>query len=138
MIYFCAQKNRRELIVQQTALNGIDYLEVLVDPAGANVVTVTLDQAGDFSTYTFALVAGAGTTDPPAGIDSQLASIDFSFKAGCPTPADCQPATCGPPVLASAPDINYLAKDYNGFLQVMLDRLAVLMPAWTETPSLRA
>jgi len=86
MIYFCAQKNRRELIVQQTALNGIDYLEVLVDPAGANVVTVTLDQAGDFSTYTFALVAGAGTTDPPAGIDSQLASIDFSFKAGCPRP----------------------------------------------------
>jgi len=175
MIYFCAQKNRRELIVQQTALNGIDYLEVLVDPAGAtqlavtflipaialsldtsmisitggapvtavsmtaataqepNVITITLDQAGDFSTYTFALVAGAGTTDPPAGIDSQLASIDFSFKAGCRTPADCQPVTCGPPVLASAPDINYLAKDYNGFLQVMLDRLAVLMPGRTET-----
>ena len=175
MIYSCAQENRRELIVQQTALNGIDYLEVLVDPDGAtqlaitflnpatalsldtsmisitgatpvqakgvgaataqepNVITVTLDQAGDFSTYTFALVAGAGTTDPPAGIDSQLASIDFSFKAGCPAPADCQPVSCCPPVLPRLPDINYLAKDYDGFLQVMLDRLAVLMPGWTET-----
>ena len=34
---------------------------------------------------------------------------------------------------AAPPDINYLAKDYNGFRQVMLDRLAVLAPGWTET-----
>ena len=29
MIYLCAQKNRRELVLAQTKLNGIDYLEVL-------------------------------------------------------------------------------------------------------------
>ena len=178
MIYFCAQKNRRELVLAQNKLNGIDYLEVVevpgspgcgtqltvtflnpatslsfdqgqisitggspvqatgVTPATARdptEVTVTLDQTGDFSTYTFALVAGTGTTDPPDGIDPQLASVDFSFKAGCSLPADCQPVTCCPPALLSPPDINYLAKDYNGFLQVMLDRLAVLMPGWTET-----
>jgi hypothetical protein len=175
MIYFCAQKNRRELVLAQKSLNGIDYLEVLGSPGcgkqlavtflddatslslgtnqisitgGApvlatsitaataeepNVVTVELDRTGDFSTYTFALVAGTGSTDPPGSIDPQLASIDFSFKAGCPAPADCQPVSCGPAAPARPPDINYLAKDYNGFLQVMLDRLAVLVPEWTET-----
>jgi Baseplate J-like protein len=98
------------------------------DPA---VVTVGLDRTGDFSTYTFALASGSA---PPAGIDPQLASVDFSFKAGCPTPADCGGGcTCGAGALARAPDINYLAKDYNGFLQTMLDRLAVLLPGWTET-----
>jgi hypothetical protein len=175
MIYSCGQENRRELVLQQAGLNGIDYLEVLGSPGcgtqlavtfvkdatslplgtsmisitgGApvqavgvtaataqdpTVVTVGLDQTGDFSTYTFALVTSSDNPDPPAGIDPQLACIEFSFKAGCPMPADCQPVTCCPPALASPPDINYLAKDYNGFLQVMLDRLAVLLPGWTET-----
>ena len=101
--------------------------------ADRTLITINLDQTGDFSTYTFTLVADPGSIDPPAGIDPQLATIDFSFKAGCPTPADCQPVSCCPPTPTIAPDINYLAKDYNGFLQVMLDRLAVLTPAWTET-----
>ncbi len=173
MIYFCAQKNRRELVLKHAGLNGIDYLEVLVSPGGGtqlavtflkdatsltlgpslisitggarvkvlsvtgpahdpNVVIVNLDQAGDFSTYTLALVADPCTTDPPDGIDPQLASVDFSFKAESATPVDCRPTTCSPPALARPPDINYLAKDYNGFLQVMLDRLAVLTPGWAE------
>jgi hypothetical protein len=175
MIYFCAQKRRRELVQQRAGLNGIDYLEVLGSPGcgtqlavvflkdvtslsldtsmisitgGAPVqavnvtaattqdptgVVVDLDQTGDFAAYTFALVAGPGITDPPEGIDSQLASVDFSFKAGCPSPADSQPVACYPPALADPPDINYMAKDYGGFLQVITDRLAVLMPGWTET-----
>ena len=178
MIYFCAQKNRRALVLQST-LNGIDYLEVLGDPGcgkdlavtflhdpgplkltpdnfaitGGVLVTIDrknphpiepskdeqftlilhLDGTGDFSTYTLAIVAGPNVSDPPAGLDPQLSSVDFSFKAGCPTPADCLPNTCCPIVPQSPPDINYLAKDYDGFRQVMLDRLAVLSPNWTET-----
>ena len=31
------------------------------------------------------------------------------------------------------PDINYLAKDYASFRQLILDRLGVIMPAWSET-----
>ena len=30
------------------------------------------------------------------------------------------------------PPINYLAKDFPGFVQVMLDRMSLLAPAWTE------
>ncbi len=56
------------------------------------VVTVDLDQTGDFSTYTFALVAAPGIDDPPDGIRSgSCRASSFSFKAGCPTPADCLP-----------------------------------------------
>jgi uncharacterized phage protein gp47/JayE len=175
VIYFCAQKNRREKVLQVAGLNGIDYLEVLgppgcgrqlavtflkdatslaltpanitvtgdttlqvvsIDPATVAdplVVTINLDKTGDFAPYTFAIVAGAGITDPPDGIDPQLASVTFSFKAGCPSPADCLPVQCCPSPLAAPPDINYLAKDYDGFRQVMLDRLAVTTPTWTET-----
>lgn len=104
-----------------------------------NVITVQLNQTGDFAPYTLSLravqVSDDGTIvptqDPPDGLDSVLSTVSFSFKAGCPTPADClmpsQPQPPPPP-----PDVNYLARDYDGFRQVMLDRLAVLAPAWTE------
>ncbi len=179
MIYFCSQKNRRALVLQKHALNGIDYLEVskgadgcgkqllitmLKDArnltlslsqvqitggteasqvtvasvtvgtaAAPKVVTVQLNQSGDFSTYTLSLVANPSTTDPPEGLDPQLSTVTFSFKAGCPTLADCLPCNCCPPDTTPEPDINYLAKDYGGFRQVMLDRMAVLAPAWKET-----
>jgi len=98
-----------------------------------NVVTVALNQPGDFSTYTLSLVADPSTTDPPAGFDQPLSTVCFSFKAGCPTTADCLPCNCCPPDLTPPPDINYMAKDFGGFRQVMLDRMSVLAPAWTET-----
>ncbi len=101
--------------------------------AAPRVITVEVDKSGDFSTYTLALVAGAGIIDPPPGLDPQLSTLSFSFKAGCPTLADCLPNNCCPPRLSPEPDINYLAKDFGGFRQVMLDRMAVLAPAWRET-----
>jgi hypothetical protein len=113
-----------------------------ITPATAQnpyIVTVRLDKTGDFAPYTLRLaavqVATDGTVtvtpDPPTGLDPVLSTVAFSFKAGCPSPADCLPAsTAAPP--PSAPNINYLARDYDGFRQVMLDRLAVLAPAWTE------
>ena len=41
MIYFCAQKNRRELVPKHAGLNSIDYLEVLVSPGGGTQLAVT-------------------------------------------------------------------------------------------------
>jgi hypothetical protein len=101
--------------------------------AAPKVVTVQLNQSGDFSTYTLSLVAKPSTTDPPDGLDPQLSTVTFSFKAGCPTVADCLPCNCCPPDTTPEPDINYLAKDYGGFRQVMLDRMAVVAPAWSES-----
>jgi hypothetical protein len=97
------------------------------------VVTIQLDQSGDFSPYTLRLVAAPGADDPPDGIDPALSEVTFSFKAGCPSIGDCLDDGCCPPNLPPEPDINYLAKDYLGFRQVMLDRMAVLTSTWTET-----
>ena len=96
------------------------------------LLTIELDQPGDFSTYTLTLIADTATADPPVGIDPQLASIDFSFKANCPTVSDCLATTCCPPEQHIEPDINYLAKDYESFRQVIIDRMAVLCPTWSE------
>lgn len=110
-------------------ITGIRILEV--DPVAApnpeqdDYLVVLVDRAGDFSTYTLNLVG-------VAGIDPFYASTSFSFKVGCPSDLDCKPACgCEPPVL-DEPQINYLAKDYGSFRQVILDRLALLVPGWTE------
>ncbi|HEX3350153.1 MAG TPA: hypothetical protein VHS58_18845 [Acetobacteraceae bacterium] len=175
MVYFCAQRNRRTLVLATPPLNGIDYLEAadaadqtvllltfLRDPAplglgpaqiviaggenvtGIQVLSVTIetdrpdtlriqvDRAGDFSAYALSLRADDTTAEPPPGVDPALSQVAFSFKAGCPVSADCLPILCCPAPAVAEPDINYLAKDYPGFVQVMLDRMAVLAPGWTE------
>jgi hypothetical protein len=58
--------------------------------------------------------------------------VSFSFKVACPSHFDCKtPRIC----LAEPkkePEIDYLAKDYASFRQLILDRLAVLAPQWRE------
>jgi len=107
---------------------------VSVQPAVGVPATLrmTVDKAGDFSTYSLLLRANNATTEPPVNVDPALAVIEFSFKAGCPVSGDCNPVVCCPPPFVDAPDINYLAKDYPSFVQIMLDRMAVLVPDWTE------
>ncbi|MGE3154227.1 MAG: putative baseplate assembly protein [Nitrospiraceae bacterium] len=113
---------------------GVRVTEIRVVRATAigNVFTVVVDQPGDFSRYTLQLVAGPGETSPPAGFDPQLAVLSFSFKVACPTDLDCRTEDVCPPEPMEKPDINYLAKDYASFRRIMLDRLALLAPEWTE------
>jgi hypothetical protein len=96
-------------------------------------VTLQLDQPGDFSRYTLRLVDAANRQQPPAGFDQLLAAVEFSFKAGCPTDYDCRPeALACPPELSPEPDLDYLARDFNSYRQLMLDRISQLSPAWRE------
>jgi hypothetical protein len=100
--------------------------------AQGHVLTVEVEPAGDFSAYLLRLVASPGGDDPPPGIDPALAAIVFSFKADCPSPFDCRtPHECVPES-QPAPHIDYLAKDYESFRRLMLDRLSALLPQWTE------
>lgn len=80
---------------------------------------------GDFSPYTLRLV------DVP-GLDPLFAEVSFSFKAGCPTEFDCEPERARPPGPLSEPEIDYLARDYSSFRRLILDRMAAIMPEWTE------
>ena len=106
--------------------------------ASANVLVVVVAEPGDFSTYTLRLVRDAervrerGTDhdsefkEPPHGFDPVLSAVDFSFKAACPSDFDCRTERVCPSEPKKEPDINYLAKDYSSFRQLMLDRMAVL------------
>lgn len=105
------------------------------DPDQDDCLTVFVDRPGDFSTYTLRLVEAVldrpGTT-PLAGFDPRYAGIPFSFKVNCPSELDCAAATPCPTEPSITPEINYLAKDYASFRQLILDRLALLMPDWRE------
>jgi hypothetical protein len=87
---------------------------------------------GDFSRYTLHLRAGSGSDQPPGGFDPRLSEIDFSFKVECPSDFDCAATQPCPPQPAAKPDIDYLAKDYTGFRRLMLDRMNLLAPGWSE------
>lgn len=132
-------KNATSLVLtpQNISLSGDTALQVTgISPAtNADPLTITvqLSGSGDFSPYTLTLVQSQTNNDPPAGIDPQLNTVTFSFKAGCPTPVDCRQTQCCPSNLATPPDIHYLARDYDNFRQAMLDRISVLVPSWTET-----
>ena len=178
--YHCGTPRRLQLIKEQSALNGLDYLEIAnaaqtqlrvvfahplpgqpgeVPPApplldrgnfrieggertrgiqvvglatNGNEALITVDRAGDFSTYTLRLVADATLPEslPPPGFDPWLAVIDFSFKVECPSDFDCAAEVpCDEPELVE-PELNYLAKDYESFRRLLLDRMALLMPDW--------
>ncbi len=92
-----------------------------------------VDKPGDFSTYTLRLVKkDAQDNQPPDGFDQILSAIDFSFKVDCHSDFDCLPKRICPTEPQPQPDINYLAKDFASFRQLMLDRMALLMPQWKE------
>ncbi len=102
-----------------------------------DVLVVHVDTPGDFSTYSLRLVHADGSGQisdrPLEGLDPLLAAVDFSFKVECPTDFDCQAASACPTEPPVQPEINYLAKDYASFRQLMLDRLATLMPGGRES-----
>ncbi|MFZ4506499.1 MAG: baseplate J/gp47 family protein [Fimbriimonas sp.] len=104
----------------------------LVHVNGSQVVTLKTKGASDFSSYQFQLVRSSGDNVPPPGFDPELSSVEFSFKAACPSDFDCVSPGFEGAELGSTPAIDYLSKDYESFRRLMLDRLSVTMPQWTE------
>jgi len=105
------------------------------DPELGECMHIELDKAGDFSTYKLCLVEvenGRPTRKPFKGLDPRYSCIELSFKVDCPGDLDCKDEQSCPPEPERAPDTNYLAKDYASFRQLILDRLALLIPDWRE------
>jgi len=176
-VYVCCDQRRRDAI-RSSALNGVDYLEVVdsdapsaaerqrilrvhflkppappgLTPANVvisggdrikgvradgvsydgNTVVVHLNAYGDYSPYRLQFVAATGSTFNLASLDPQLSFVDFSFKVECPSEFDCKAEFAPGSVVPTAPQIDYLARDYASFRQLMLDRLAVRAPQWRE------
>ncbi|CAN5364475.1 putative baseplate assembly protein [soil metagenome] len=114
-----------------TRVTGIRVIGVMAGPV-AHSLQLTLDAAGDYSPYRLVTRLGAVNDTIPPFLDPMLASVDFSFKAECPSPFDCADPDAPPRPRDFGPPIDYLAKDYDSFRQLMLDRMAVSLPGWTE------
>lgn len=119
---------------------GIVVTDAWIEPAEADdlddEMIVIVDRPGDYSTYRLEIVdldeKGRRTGKLPVDFDPRYAGIDFSFKTDCggdQDPADVP--SCPEPAFA-APAISYLAKDYQTFRQLILDRMALTAPEWTE------
>lgn len=94
------------------------------------VLTIRVDRPGDFSAYR--LVLGERDGGPVADLDPLLSTVEFSFKVACPSGFDCGTGCRCVPEPLDEPEIDYLALDYASLRQLMLDRMAVIAPAWQE------
>jgi hypothetical protein len=114
---------------------GVRITDVRVDAVvstAADVITLSTNRAGDFSAYTVRVVTSPVVDEAPEGFDPLLAEVPFSFKIHCESDFDCAEREACPPPIVPTPYINYLARDYATFRQLILDRLAVVMPDWRE------
>ena len=106
------------------------------DPEHHDCLRIEVDRAGDFSCYKVCLYEvdddGLTTNEPLKGFDPRYACAEFSFKGECPSDLDCENESVCLPVVTPAPEINYLAKDYSSFRQLIFDRLSMVMPDWQE------
>lgn len=108
-------------------ITGIDVLAVApaTDDSGVDHLEVTVDQAGDFSPYVLRI-------DAPGVLDPVYDHKQFGFKVGCPSDFDCADEPACPPAPRDTPVIDYLAKDYASFRQLLIDLIPAKVPEWTE------
>lgn len=104
-------------------IRGIGVTAVTVD--GEDLV-LTVSEEGDFSRYTLAI------DDDLPGYDPALRAIQFSFKVHCDTGGDCAPDDLGQGTARREPRLDYLARDYESYRRMLLDRLAVTAPDFTD------
>ena len=101
-------------------------------PNSDRLLLVRTDTYGDYSTYRLCLVRSSTDPAPPDNFDPILSCVDFSFKIECMGDFDCKTVIKCPQEYIPEPLIDYQAKDYASFRQLMLDRLLVIMPDWKE------
>lgn len=92
---------------------------------GRHRVRLLLDRPGDESTYRLRALG--------RGFHAARNRTDFGFGATVhpSTPSGPPPSPAVPP-LRRAPAIDYLAKDYDSFRRLLLERLSLTLPQWTE------
>lgn len=92
-------------------------------------LTVRVARRGDFSVYTLALRRNGA---PPPQFDGPLSSIPIGFRRECDQPFDCEAEAVEDSTELDSAPIDYLARDYEGFRRLMIDRFGALVPGWTE------
>ena len=106
-------------------VDGIDELP--------RTLVVRTAASGDFSRYTLAIVAELRQRRSARGLRSDALAASTSPSRSSARRTSTALRRCPARRRRSpAPRIDYLAKDYAGFRRLMLDRLSLLVPGWTE------
>lgn len=121
-------------------IRDIAVVSLRVRPPGdtddEECLELTLDRAGDPSDYQVCVIElderGRPTGRPYPGFDVRYQCVGFRFTVDCPSPLDCAPGDDCPPPDDAEPLIDYLVRDYEGFRRLLLDRMALLVPDWSE------
>jgi predicted phage baseplate assembly protein len=121
-------------------IRGIEVTDVHLcvndDPELEDRVRLTVDHPGDLSTYRLCVVEagpdGRPGDEPYRGFDPRYACVDFTFECRPVTEVDCARADSCPPTPFPPPEIDYLAKDYASFRDLLLARLSLTTPDWVE------
>jgi predicted phage baseplate assembly protein len=112
------------------------HLCVNDDPELEDRVRLTVNHPGDLSTYRLCVVEagpdGKPGDEPFHGFDPRYACVDFTFEHSQVSEVDCATTDPCPPQAFPRPEIDYLAKDYASFRQLLLDRLSLTTPNWVE------
>lgn len=96
-----------------------------IRPHSANSVILTTETTlCDGAAYTLTIINRFD-------IDPRFARFEFTAH-GETTEIDPKPAPNAASCRTTDPAINYLARDYASFRQLLLDRLALTVPGWTE------
>ena len=93
------------------------------DDFGIEHLVIVVKQSGDRSSYRLVI--------DDERFDRELRAASFSFAATCTTIGDCEEtiAQCMPETVPSPP-IDYLAKDYASFRQLLVDHMDRTSPTW--------
>lgn len=108
------------------------------DGVDNTVLHIPVSAQGDFSTYWLSIgwspveIDNSWSYNLP-GVDRQFSVAPINFRPGCPVDFDCAPMSPVPPPPVSPPAIDYLAKDYSSFRQLLLDTVTQRNPTWLET-----
>lgn len=98
--------------------------------ASGRVLHLDLAHEGDRSAHLVSIVASTAKRVPPPGFDLLLSTAGFLFHVeSLGAGDDADPARKDE---EAPPHVDYLARDYQGFRRLMLDRMALLSPQWRE------
>jgi predicted phage baseplate assembly protein len=104
----------------------------------AFILEIPVSAQGDYSTYwlsfgwTHVASDNSWSFNLPK-IDRQFSVAPINFRPGCPIGFDCAPATPALPPPSPGPPLDYLARDFASFQQLLLDLVTQLNPDWIET-----
>jgi hypothetical protein len=114
---------------------GEDFGQVQVTavvPGATNVLRLTVQPVGDYSTYTLALRDPTEPNRPYPGIDPIFHEIEFKFRPGCFN-LNCAPTFAKASAPPQDPVIDYLAKDYDSFKHVLITAMQERVSNWKPT-----